>query len=873
VKIIRKIFIWIFVSATALVATAVVIGYIYAEEAKQFVLAEINQQILAEVQVKEMDFSLLKKFPFATIEFKSIIVKEALEKADRDTLLQAGSVLLHFNLIDILKGRYNLKKIQVKDAIAKPHIDEKGRENYKLWNSEASDENLTLALSIDEVSLTNVSIQFLDLSQHHKIFISTDKSVFSGNLSAEHFTLKTALAFYATELTFDKIVYVKNQPIKIDLELDVDKLNRRYHIGKSDIAVAGLHFLADGTIEALDNGTMVNLSLSGKDISIKSLLSLLPEQYADYTKDYDSQGIFRFSGKLKGLLNEKSKPVVQADFDIANGELFHKATNIKAEQIKLNGSFDSQSGNLLLPGFFCNIGTGEFKGSLSIKNLPKPYIDLEISSSVDLAEVHALFPFDNVEKISGKMALDASFSSNFKEQKDYTAEDFRKSKSSGKLNLTAMDVQAKGNAHIYENINANLLFDNNDVIIQNFNGNYAGSDFQLEGFFRNVFSWFLIENENLIVDAKLRSKKINLNELLNVDASSSADTTYNLDFAKRASLYLTILADELEFRKFKASGISGKVVFKDQVLKVEGARFSALEGGITLSAKFDGSDGKNWNLTCNSEISNINVSSLFYQLENFGQEVMQDKHISGNASAQIQLSASFNDKLEIDKKSIHCISNLLIEQGEIKNFQPLIELSAFIKVPDFKNVKFASLQNVVEIKDEKIHLPKMDINSSAIDITISGVHSFNDNIDYRFRLLLGDILARKAKDNNKNNTEFGFVDDGDRRRMSLFIAMKGTVDHPKFSYDGVGLKEKLKQDVQAEKQTVKSILKEEFGVFKSDSSLRGPASSKTLNHKVEWEEFDEKGQPKQSKEKPKPSLEPEKKEKGRFGKWLDKVGS
>ncbi len=850
-----------------------VTGYIYADEAKQFVLRELNKKILAEVQVKEVDFSLLKKFPFATLEFKDVIVKESTEKAEKDTLLQAASVLLHFNLIDILNGIYNLKKIQLKDAIAKPVIDEKGKENYKLWNSEASDDNQSFDFSIDEVSLVNVQIQFLDLFHHHKVFIKTEKSLLSGNLSSEHYTLKTDLAFYADEIAFDNIIYVRNQPVKIALELDVDNLKSKYHIGKSDIAVAGLHFLADGIIEEVENGTAINLSLSGKNISIKSLLSLLPEEFSDYTKDYSSNGIFRFSGTVAGLLNEKSKPVIQADFNIDNGELFHKKTNIKAEHIKLNGSFNSQSGNLSLPDFYCNIGSGTFNGSLEIKNLPKPHINLEISSTVDLAEVHALFPFDNIEKISGKVALDASFSGNLKDQKDYTAEDFRKSKSSGKLNLTAIDVKVKDNSHAYKNINAALLFDNNDVIIQKFSGNYSGSDFEMEGFFRNVFSWFFMENEKLVVDAKLRSKKLNLNELLNGDDSATADTAYNMDFGKKASLYLSIFAEELEFRRFRASNISGKVTFKDQKLKVEGAKFSALEGNFTLAGTLDGADGKTWKLNCNSDISNVNISSLFYQMENFGQEVMQDKHISGKGSAKIQLSATFNNNLDIDKKSIHCISNLLIEQGEIKDFQPLIDLSAFIKLPDFRNVKFATLQNVVEIKDEKIHLPKMDINSNAIDITVSGIHSFNDDIDYRVRVLLSDILARKAKDNNKNNTAFGYVEDGDRRKLSLFIAMKGTVDHPKFSYDGVGLKAKVKQDMQDEKKTVKSLLKDEFGVFKSDSSVKSPSNSKPINHQVDWEELDGKGQPKKPKEKPKPSLvEPEKKEKGKLGKWLDKVG-
>ncbi len=165
----------------------------------------------------------------------------------------------------------------------------------------------------------------------------------------------------------------------------------------------------------------------------------------------------------------------------------------------------------------------------------------------------------------------------------------------------------------------------------------------------------------------------------------------------------------------------------------------------------------------------------------------------------------------------------------------------------------------------------MEIKSNAIDISVAGVHGFNDNVDYRFRLLLRDLFATKIKESNRNNTEFGYIEEDDRRRMSVFIAMKGNIDNPKFSYDGVGLKAKMKEDIQDEKNTVKGLLKEEFGLYKKDTALGVPEKKKQHQHQVEWEE-NKKVEETEKKEKAKPSLAPDKKEKGKFGKWLDKVG-
>lgn len=851
-----------------MISAGIVAGIVYADEVRKIVLNELNKHLLTEFQVGSVDFSVIRKFPFAALEFKEVLVKDSFKK--NDTLLQASSVFLYFNLIDVLKGKYSLKKIQVKDAFANPIIDANGKENFEFWDSKPDKGEKAVSFSIEEVLLKNVNIHFIDLRHHHNISVKTEKSVLSGNFSSEKFTLKTALGFFADDITFNKITYVRKQPVKIALHLYVDKADSKYHFKKSDISIAGLRFLADGTIEKAPKGTEVNLSFIGNEISIKSLLSLLPEQFREYTEAYDSNGLFRVSGKVSGLANENSFPLIKADFEIGNGEFYHKKSKIKAEQIKLNGSFDSHTGNLSIPGFYCTLGSGEFEGKIHIRDLKNPQINLELVSKVELSEIYNLFPSENIENISGKVAIDASFSGQLKAQKDYTSDDFRLSKSWGKLNLVDVNVKLKENPHPYSNINAGLVFDNNDVIIQKFSGNYSGSDFELNGFFRNVFSWFFVEDENLVVDAKLTSKKINLNELLAGGGNTATDTSYKFSFGKNTSLFLNLSAGELEFRKFRAGNITGKITFKDNKLRLDGGRFSALEGDFTLSGSLGETENQNWKIDCDSYISNININSLFNQMENFGQEVLQDKHISGKATVSVKFSAVLNNNLEFDRKSLYCLANLLVEEGELKDFQPLMDLSAFIKVPDFKNVKFAAIKNEVEIKDEKIYLPKMDINSSAIDITISGVHGFNDEIDYRLRLLLSDILARKAKDNNKNNTEFGFVQDDERRKMSVFVAMKGTVKKPKISYDGIGLREKVKQDVQAEKQTVKSILKDEFGAYKSDSTLKSPSKAKQVNHQVEWDEFDKK---EENKEKPKPSLEPEKKEKGKFGKWLDKVGN
>jgi hypothetical protein len=102
--------------------------------------------------------------------------------------------------------------------------------------------------------------------------------------------------------------------------------------------------------------------------------------------------------------------------------------------------------------------------------------------------------------------------------------------------------------------------------------------------------------------------------------------------------------------------------------------------------------------------------------------------------------------------------------------------------------------------------------------------------------------------------------------------MTGNIDNIDVAYDSKGLKENLKSKFSNEKTTVKSLLKEEFGVFKNDTTLK-PQPPKTRTKSPFVVEIDSSF----LKEKKKTTTDVEKQKvnevekKGRFGKFLDKI--
>jgi len=183
-------------------------------------------------------------------------------------------------------------------------------------------------------------------------------------------------------------------------------------------------------------------------------------------------------------------------------------------------------------------------------------------------------------------------------------------------------------------------------------------------------------------------------------------------------------------------------------------------------------------------------------------------------------------------------SNLAVSKGELVDFKPLEELSGFIKVDDLNHVKFASMSNNIEIKDRKVIIPLMKIQSSAIDLDVSGTHSFDNEMEYHFRVFLSDILFGKARKAKKENEEFGYLEDDGRGKTSLYLTMKGINGNYKFSYDSKSVRDKIKSDMKKENQNMKALLNEEFGWFKKDTaSFKKAEPEQKTELKIEWDEM------------------------------------
>ena len=128
----------------------------------------------------------------------------------------------------------------------------------------------------------------------------------------------------------------------------------------------------------------------------------------------------------------------------------------------------------------------------------------------------------------------------------------------------------------------------------------------------------------------------------------------------------------------------------------------------------------------------------------------------------------------------------------------------------------------------------MEIRSSAVDLSVNGEHTFDNKYEYHVKMLLSEILSKKSRKTRKPSEDFGEIQDDGLGRTSVFLRIDGNGDDVKVSYDMKAAGNQLKENLKKEKETLKTIIKEEYGLYRRDSGRVDQKESRP-RFRISWE--------------------------------------
>jgi len=827
-----------------IVISSIVITVVFEKEVTHYVIKQLNKHLNTKVIPGDTNFSILKKFPYASLEFKNITImgvdgfRMHSKNMNRDTLLNAKSLYLQFNVLDILRKDYRLKSISIENGFINLLSSIHGEVNYHFWKDTLSNDTSSFKLDLSLISLEQISVFYFDEEKKFLYETTIAEATLKGKILNDKTDFEIAMNSVTEKLSIDKAVYFSKLPTSISVFIGMD--NDHLFIKNGHLGIDKAKLVVSGDI-INHSETILDLHFSAQKQDLSALKNLIPESVFSEANVFKVSGLLDINLSIVGKLSKKENPHVEANFEVFSGLIEREQSYINMQQISAKGNFSNGKSNsditsiLSVKHIDFKLGGNRFDISGFIKNFKNPVFQSLVEAKVDLEDLQQFLKIDTVEQLAGKMAFKAKISGNFDNNKSLDFFTVGNWEVFGDAVCDQVDFKFKRDPIFYRSVSGKIRI-HRDIAFDSLSLSIGNNRFFGSGNISNGYKFLFQDNQNIAIDASMSTEELDFQDFLNSITEPANGDEGEISFPDFMTMNLNMKIDRFQFNKLKAENVKGMLTYKPRMFVLNSVTLETMDGKASGNGAAVLQMNKDLLVHINSDMQNINIQKLFQTFDNFGQSSLQDKHLKGMISGNSNLVMVYNSKLKVYESSITLESDIEMRDGELIGYEPMLGLSKFIDVKELQHIKFATLKNSFYIKERQIFFPQMEIVSNAISLYVSGTHNFDNYFDYRVRVLLSDVLFKKSKSSKAENSEFVEIDDTRKKYIPLRIV--GTFDKYDIKYDKKRAREDFNENLTKEKTTLKTIFKEEYGWFKSDTSLKKADHINSFKGSVIFEDED-----------------------------------
>lgn len=836
---VAKILLLIVAIIVLLFGVLIGLAYYFEKEIKAYSIAQIENQIGVSIKVDDIQFSFIRKFPMASLWFKNVVISGSCDSIQKTELIKASRIFLNFNVRDIFNKNYRIHKIEVEDAGVTILVNEKGVDNYHIFKSNADTTSLFFQLKNIQLKNTNFTYNNKQIKHSFSFFIEKNNSSLAFNNDYLNLGFDGNGIFNSYFIDEVQLINDKKFTLKTHLKYLINDYGLLFE--NSSIQYELISINIKGSIKNIDKEPLIDLYFSSTETEISKIIAELDDEKQEQLDAFNLKGKLAIKASAKGLF---SSPEIKAQVQISNGSAVYKGYTI--EQTYLTADFSNglthslESCVLEIKNFKTMLEKQKTEGSIKITDLRNSKITALLKGSIDLALIEKLFPESSLKEIRGTATFDSKLYVELNQLLSQPTINPESLQLYSTLKLYSTSFYSQSLKQNISNLTGDFTIDNLGLQIINLNFIFDKKSITYSGLVSCNWSKY-IKSEPQRIDANgklyLSQFDIKMLSIFNSSESKTEKATVN-----KYIVNLETQVDTFIFDGFTAFKNKGFLHYDGTTFSLANLQISSCDGTATGDLKLNFLNNGNTSLESSAKIENINITKLFSSFNNFGQQMITNQNLKGSVNAKVNFSASYDKNFNLIPKSVKSSALISIAKGELNGIKELNALSNYTKVKDFSSIKFSELTNTINIRNDSIFIPEMEIKSDKLNMSLYGTHSFENSYDYHFKILLTEILAKKIE--RVKATEFGDVIDDESGKTTIFIHLYGKGDNFTVKYDKAAVGKKIQTDLRKEKESIKTILKNEFKILKSDTVSSAASEKEKEQMKkqesgkfvIEWEE-------------------------------------
>jgi len=769
----RKIGLYTFLWLLLLIGAALAWVYSHRDTLQKQAVQQLNKNLKEPVQVGRVGWSLAQ-WPYLSLELENVYSAGSYGTAG-DTFFFFQSVQLSLHWWQALQGRFSLRGVYLRQGKVHLHVHE-SKPNYQIFKTDT-------AASAGNLAIRQWQLQAILFTyrQQGEVLLKTQvkKAELKGTLlpqldlysrwDLEYLSLPTSGASLAP-------------PAAVSLSGRLRQRTTHWSFEEAELRYAGmsLSFLYE-YIEGAHN-----VSFTAEQQSFASLME--PLQKMDFWPPQlavKGKGRWDLSGKYY-----QSGPRYNLDAHLALSQLnlrVNQGGKIEKGLMEVRYQQGMKGDGLYLDTLHLTTAGGYLSAGGRSENWhDRPLVLGRIDAKMPLEEWAHFWPSPHWADASGTMSISAELQREWPRGTQLQAlpeEHWIKAIRKATVFLDGVTYRPAPTFGSLKKVNGALHLRGEDLEIERLYARRQNSDFYLSGRLGNFIPYLLQPQESLHIRGKLISQHLDIEDFLGVEPSSVTAQSDFMQYLAQLNLDLEMQVDEVEYRSFKIQSLQTRLKANGERVTLENLRAQFADGTINTEMTWAGrKDSLLWQGQVRTQ--NLNSRKVFAAFDQFGQSTLNSEHLKGKLDLNMQWNTRLSPTFQLDLTTLTGAAKYRISEGQLLQFEPLNALSRFADMDKLRQVYFDTLSGAFTISQMSLQFEPTYIRSSVLDVLLSGVHHFDNQIDYRVRLKVSSLLKgnspRKALNNDLQQHLYV---PKNREEPFLYLRMTGPAEAPSIILD------------------------------------------------------------------------------------------
>ena len=304
-------------------------------------------------------------------------------------------------------------------------------------------------------------------------------------------------------------------------------------------------------------------------------------------------------------------------------------------------------------------------------------------------------------------------------------------------------------------------------------------EINIRGNLNNFGALVLEENTQPVsTEVKISSPHLSWDKFLGFFKRGSQDPTYRevqglkntlVEVYESFNPTLELVVDTFTYNeKLQFREINSRVQLDDNhTLVLDSTGLSYGEGSADLIARFSLKKNQETPFYLNFKTEEIDLAKFMDDFDYFNVSTFRDiEKMAGKVSLDGVFIGAIKDSVGLIPEESQGTLFFLVEDAQVKGFDRLEDLADKVfRRSRFEDIYFAPITNTISIKGNRIEIPRMEIQSTALSMFVEGTFSYQDSTSIWVSIPINNLKRREA---NSPPPKIGYENAGKKIYVEVY---------------------------------------------------------------------------------------------------------